>query len=82
MYKLYFQKKAEIFLKKIDKFERNKILKKILELKQNPQIGKPLIGKLTGLFRLRIKNYRIIYQIIENKLIISVIKIGLRKNIY
>lgn len=82
MYKLYFQKKAEIFLKKIDKFERNKILKKILELKQNSKIGKPLIGKLTGLFRLRIGNYRAIYQIIEDKLIISVIKIGLKKNIY
>ena len=82
MYKLYFQKKAEIFLKKIDKFERDKIIKKILELKQNPKIGKPLIGKLTGLFRLRIGNYRAIYQIIENKLIISIIKIGLRKNIY
>ena len=33
-------------------------------------------------FRLRVGNYRVIMEIIENKLIIHVIEVGHRKNIY
>jgi len=82
MYGVILQKPAEIFLKKIDKFERDKIIKKLKNLKDNPELGKPLTGNLAGLWSLRIGDYRAIYQIRKSELLILVLKIGHRKNAY
>ena len=44
--------------------------------------GKPLAGNLLGLWRYRSGDYRILAQILDDKLIILVVKISHRKNIY
>ena len=82
MFEIRFKSPAKRFLKKLDLFERKKILTKIKQLKTNPKLGKPLIGNLAGLWRLRINKYRIIYEIKDNELIIYILQIGQRKNIY
>jgi len=73
---------AENFIKKCDKDSRNRILKSLRRLEDDPEIGKPLTSILTGLWSLRIVDYRAIYQIKNNKLTVVVIKIGHRKNVY
>jgi len=82
MYNIEFEPEALKFFKKQDKLIQKRIGKKIESLKQNPEIGKPLTGKLSGLWSLRIGDYRTIYQIKNNELIVLVLKIGHRKNIY
>ena len=42
---------------------------------------KPLKG-MNGCYRLRLGNWRIIYEVINEKLIIHIIKIGQRKEVY
>lgn len=73
-------------LKKIDKPMRLLILNwigKNLEGCENPrQHGKPLVGNNAGVWRYRVGNYRILADILDDKLIIQVIKIGHRKNVY
>ena len=50
---------------------------------ENPRLyGKALKGNLKGLWRYRIGDYRIIAQIEDEKLVILLIEIGHRKNIY
>lgn len=46
------------------------------------QIGKALKGNHAGLWRYRVGDYRLICQIEDTKLIILVIKIGHRKDVY
>ena len=82
MYKVFLKKKPELFLKKLDKLERRIILKKLEQLRNNPELGKPLVGKLAGLWSLRIGKYRAIYQIRQSELVILVLKIGHRKVVY
>ncbi len=82
MFKISFEPPAEKFLRKLDKYEAKKIVAKIKQLKINPKLGKPLIGNLSGLWRLRVNKYRIIYEIKNNELIVYVLQVGLRKNIY
>ncbi|RTZ59711.1 MAG: hypothetical protein DSZ31_03460 [Gammaproteobacteria bacterium] len=43
---------------------------------------KPLKGKYKGLYRLRVGNYRVIYKRDNDKLVILVIRIGHRRDIY
>ncbi len=82
MYELEFTSQSEKFLKKLDGKEQSRMDKKFLDLQNNPKIGKPLVGKLAGLWSLRVGDYRAIYEIKHDKLIILILKIGNRKNIY
>ncbi|MCY3413245.1 MAG: type II toxin-antitoxin system RelE/ParE family toxin [Candidatus Heimdallarchaeota archaeon] len=77
-----FSKNAAKFLKDADKRTQELILGILEELRQFPREGKILRGNLSGKFSWRVGKFRIIYQIIENRLVIYVINIGLRKNIY
>ncbi|HKL86206.1 MAG TPA: type II toxin-antitoxin system RelE/ParE family toxin [Treponemataceae bacterium] len=50
---------------------------------ENPrQRGKPLIGSLAGIWRYRIGDYRILFRIEDDILIILVLEIGHRKEVY
>jgi len=82
MYKTILQPQAEKFLKRLDKSTSKRIIEKLRELEQDPSKGIPLIGNLSGLRKLRVGDYRIIYQIQGLELIILVLNIGHRKNIY
>lgn len=54
-----------------------------LLLSDNPKtFGKPLRHEFLGLWRYRVDKYRIICKIEENKLIITVIRVGKRDKIY
>ena len=82
MYSIIFLKSAEKFIRKLDKKQVKEIFNKIEMLKKFPQSGEPLSGALRGLWRLRVGKYRIIYQIKNEELIVYVLNIGHRKNIY
>lgn len=82
MYSLNLDKNAKIFLKKLDKSEQERILNKLDDLKDNVELGKPLTGNLAGLWSLRIGKYRALYRILNYKLVIIVLDIGHRKDIY
>ncbi len=50
---------------------------------QDPRAsGKPLRGNLAGLWRYRVGNYRVICQHLDHELVVLVIRVGHRKNIY
>jgi mRNA interferase RelE/StbE len=86
MYELKFLGRALQDLKKID-FPHQKIIKEmLLILAENPDIVKDNIKKLAGTkedyYRLRVGNYRIIYEKRDTDLIILVIRIGHRREVY
>ena len=82
MYEIIFRTPAKKFLKLLDKKFQKRILNKIEQLSRNPRIGKKLTGNLKGLWRLRQDNFRIIYRIKDQELIVYVLNIGKRENIY
>ena len=62
-----------------------RLIQKVIEekLMVDPlKYGKPLRRSLSGLFKLRLGNYRIIYQVKVNEVIVVVVKIGHRKEVY
>ncbi len=73
--------------KEINELDGNvkKIIKRAIEdkLMVDPlKFGLPLRRNLSGLFKLRVGSYRIIYQIRKSEVLVLVIAIGHRKNIY
>lgn len=84
MFKIIWDEKAVNDLKKIDKSLAKKIILKVDNFlaKDPSKLGKPLTAEYKGLYRYRYGNYRIIYQLIEHKLIIIIVGIGHRSSIY
>lgn len=82
MYELIYSPSA---LKELEKLERD-IQKKIISALERLRIRPEAHGvkKLVGIpgYRFRAGDYRIILDIDNNKLIILILKIGHRKNIY
>ncbi|NGX56725.1 MAG: hypothetical protein K1060chlam5_00971 [Candidatus Anoxychlamydiales bacterium] len=83
MYKIKLSKPTIKNLKKIEKSELKKIARKIDKLSNNPRPtnAKKLINQ-KDLFRIRSGDYRIIYQVKDSILLILVVNIGHRKDIY
>jgi mRNA interferase RelE/StbE len=80
-----FEDKAAKTLKAFDKAIKKRIEQFIDQLIKNESpraTGKALQGDLKGLWRYRIGDYRLICQIKDNELIILVVEIGNRKDIY
>ncbi len=82
MYEVIIEPPAERFIKSLNKEKQKKLLDAIDELSEKPVLGKELVGRLRGLRSRRIGIYRIIYKIEETKLIIFVLRVGYRKDIY
>jgi mRNA interferase RelE/StbE len=51
-------------------------------LAQNPFVGKSLKADLKGLYSYRIGDYRVIYGIVQQRLLIQVIKVMHRRDVY
>lgn len=68
--------------KKVSSSAQKTIIKTIRKkLTRDPKaFGKPLVGPLKGYWRLRVGDYRVIYSIMENQIIVKVVKIGIRRD--
>jgi len=84
MYKIVYLDSVEDDLKKIDKATVKKILNRIeTYLAKNPkELGKPLKGEFQGYWRYRWGDYRVIYKISEREILVVVLRISNRKDVY
>ena len=74
------KKKAQKFIEKLPKQDKLRIVSDIQRLPNGEDI-KPLKGH-KGLYRLRIGNYRIIYTVDHGQLIVFVIDVDNRGDVY
>ena len=81
-YSIQYTREAKKKIEKLDPSVLVIIRKAIESLSSNPYKGKPLSYELAGLRSLRTTDYRIVYRIKEEQLIIIVISVGHRKEIY
>jgi len=68
--------------KDIDKSGQLKIIKAIRKkLTTNPELyGQPLKRDLQGLWKLRVGQYRVVYRIEKDKILVYVVKVGFRRD--
>lgn len=81
-YTIFIERYAQKQILKLDKKIIPLIKKAIAELADNPR--PPKCKKLKGedAYRIRVSNYRIIYEINDDKIIVIVVSVGHRKDIY
>jgi mRNA interferase RelE/StbE len=73
-------------LEKIDAAGRRRIRayleERVAKLDDPRQIGKPLTGELGGLWRYRVGDYRIICELRDAQLVVLVVTVDHRKDVY
>ena len=73
-------------LRRLDRQTQRSILRYLRERiatdEDPPRFGKPLSRQLVGLWRYRIRDYRVICNLEDDKLIVLVLRVGHRKDIY
>ena len=85
MWQIKFTPESEKQLSKLDHQIQNEIhkyLRKILKVQDPYVFGKALVGELSGYWRYRIGKYRMICNIQDKLLIVSVLKIDKRDKVY
>ena len=84
MCKVAYLDSVEEDLKKLDKTTVKKILTRIeTYLAQDPKgLGKSLKGEFQGYWRYRWGDYRVIYKMSEREILILVLRISNRKDVY
>lgn len=85
-YKVLFTSKDKKQLKKLDRYTQSLIIgwiEKNLEGCENPRVhGKGLTANRAGEWRYRIGDYRLICEIEDEKIVILILEIGHRREIY
>lgn len=79
-YKIRFTKEAEKFLQKRTLKERLKLVREIEKLPYHHQVKK-MQGEV-DIYRLRVGDYRVIYKRQDGELVILVLEIGNRGDVY
>jgi len=81
MYEIVFSEKAKKQFLKLEKDIKKRIITPLDRIKIRPEA---YVTKLVGdaSYRLRVGDYRVIMDIDKGKLIILIIKVGHRRNIY
>jgi mRNA interferase RelE/StbE len=81
-----FDDAARKELRKLDRQAQQEILRYLRERiatdKDPRRFGKALHRELAGLWRYRVQNYRLICHIEDQKLIVLVLRVGHRKDVY
>ena len=85
-WQIKFAEEAIKQLKKLDRREAKVVteyLRKRIEVLGDPrQLGKALKGELATLWRYRVGDYRVICELQDGALIVLVVRVGHRKDIY
>jgi mRNA interferase RelE/StbE len=81
-YKVIFRKSVALDFRRIPNRDLRKILATIKSLSEEPRPSG--IEKLSGQEKCRVRqgNYRIIYEINDDQIIVIVVKVGHRKDVY
>ena len=83
MFEVQFKKSVAKDLKTLAKADQKRVLEQIEKvLAKDPHLGKALSGEFKGLYRWRTGRFRVIYEIHKDVLIVLVLKIGHRKDVY
>lgn len=69
-------------LQRIPAADRRRIIDAVDQLAEEPNAGGTLKGEFSGLRRLRVGRYRVVYEVLGDELVVLVIRIGHRREVY
>jgi mRNA interferase RelE/StbE len=81
-YAVHLKRSAAKQVEKLPEKDRLRVLSALAGLQEDPRRGTKLQGQLAGLYSLRVWPYRIIYEISQEQITVTVVTVGHRKSVY
>ena len=81
-YAIRIKESAARELQRIERSDRERLIAAIDRLAENPFAGSALKGELRGLRRIRVGDYRLIYEVREQDLVVLVLRAAHRREAY
>ena len=81
-YSIRIKRSAAKELSRLTKSDRSRIVAAIDRLAANPMTGTALKGALRGLRRLRVGDFRVLYEVQVDALVVLVVRVAQRSNAY
>ena len=81
-YRLLYLPRVLKDLRKLDPAVRSAARKALERIACDPSVGKPLLYSLKGYYSFRTSGYRIIYKVRKRELIVLVVAVGHRREVY
>jgi mRNA interferase RelE/StbE len=86
VWEVEFDIRAAKSLERLSSADRERIRRfideRLLRMDDPRTMGMPLSGALTGLWRYRVGDFRIIAKIIDERLVVLVVEVGHRREVY
>jgi mRNA interferase RelE/StbE len=81
-YRILYTEEAARRIGRLDKVVKDRIAKAIVRLSEKPELGKHLTGLLSDRGSYRVGDWRILYKIRRKELVILVLTVGHRRDVY
>lgn len=81
-YRILYTEEAAGRLAKLDKSVKERVGKAIIRLSGHPELGKRLTGLLSDRWSYRVGDWRILYKVRKSELVILILTVGHRSDIY
>jgi mRNA interferase RelE/StbE len=81
-YRVEFRPRAAKQLKELPKNVRSTVARVIDALAENPRPQGAVQLKGTGFLRVRVRDYRVIYEVVDDRLLVLVVRLGHRRDVY
>lgn len=82
-YRVELSRTAAKTLKKMDSAARRQVVAALAKLAREPRPkGFTMLKGVRGVLRIRVGDYRIIYEVHDNRLVVLVLTIGHRRDVY
>jgi mRNA interferase RelE/StbE len=82
-YKVFFKSSADRQLRKLPEALQRRIVAKVEALANNPRPqGVVQLAEYEHLWRIRVGDYRVVYEIHDDRLVILVLRVAHRKDVY
>lgn len=81
-YRILYTEEAARRIGKLDKVAKERVAKAIVRLSEHPELGKRLTGLLSDRWSYRVGDWRILYKVKKNQVLILILTVGHRSDVY
>ena len=81
-YRILYTEEAARRIAKLDKAVKNRVGRAIVRLSEHPELGKRLTGLLSDRWSYCVGDWRILYKVKRNELLILILTVGHRSDVY
>ena len=81
-YQIRYLPGAEKDLRRLPAAVAQRARRGIERLADDPRAGKPLVGELVSFWSYRVGDYRIVYEIRQEEIVVLIVMVGNRRDVY